>query len=29
MLVASDRIGRALPYLRENGGVLLIHGRKA
>jgi len=29
MLVASDRLGRAVPYLREQGGVLLIHGLKS
>ncbi len=29
MLVTADRIGRAIPYLRDNGGVLLIHGHKA
>jgi ubiquinone/menaquinone biosynthesis C-methylase UbiE/uncharacterized protein YbaR (Trm112 family) len=29
MLVATDRLGRAIPYLREQGGVLLIHGLKS
>ena len=29
MLVASDRLGRAIPYLRDQGGVLLIHGLKS
>ena len=29
MLVASDSLGGAIPYLREQGGVLLIHGSKS
>lgn len=29
MLVASDRLGRAIPYVRDQGGVLLIHGLKS
>ena len=29
MLVATDRLGRAIPYIRENGGGLLISGLKS
>ncbi len=29
MLVVSDSLGRSIPYLRHQGGVLLIHGLKS
>lgn len=29
MLVALDRLGRAIPFLRNQGGVILIHGQKS